>query len=90
MKPGQLKSLEERAATRRELERIRRLAAESPAVKAWVERLRPTNCPGCGRPVFTPEGKAMACKRCVRPAEVVEEPSIPMAGQLRERRRGAR
>jgi len=88
MKPDQRKALEDRAATRRELQELRRLAASAPEVKAYVEGLRPVNCPGCGRLLFTPAGKAMPCVRCVRPVKVVEEPSIPMGGQLKEKGKG--
>jgi hypothetical protein len=41
-----------------------RLDETDPALQKYMRRLKPSNCPECGKPQKTPRGEPMACPRC--------------------------
>ena len=54
---------------------------------AYLDGLRQSNCPDCGRAQYTPRGEPMHCPKCTTGAEAISKPSVPM--QMKGRRRKA-
>jgi hypothetical protein len=64
-----------------------RFRGTNQALAEYLDHLRQTNCPGCGRVQFTPRGEAMPCPVCVAGKKSLERPAVPMAMKTRRGRR---
>jgi len=53
----------------------------------YLDRLRQTNCPCCGRVQYTPRAEPMPCPTCVGGKESLAGPLVPMRMKTRRGRR---
>lgn len=76
--------------TRGWLQRVRLAGRQDPGLQAYIDKLRVSNCVGCGRVQYTPGGKPMRCPRCMGKKGTVDRPSIPMRAQTEMAQRKGR
>jgi len=61
-------------------------AVTGPAAD-YLNQLRASNCPRCGRGQYTLRGEPMVCPACLKASDMVERPSMPMGMKTRRGRR---
>jgi len=67
--------------TGRDAKRLTGPAAE------YLEELRVSNCPHCGRVQYTKRGAPMVCPACIEATDMIVRPTVPMRLKTRRGRR---
>jgi hypothetical protein len=60
------------------------------AVRKYLDALRPSNCPSCGKAQKTPRGEPMVCPRCTGRQGTVDRPTVPLHAQTEMAQRKGR